>query len=92
MCTKDSYICSIHFVHGNGPTKEDPDPISAIVSKERVSSSIHALWHYLSFELIFQTVHKCHGSIENERHLGNERQTERKARELALNDQRLKLC
>ena len=28
MCTKDSYICSLHFVGGNGPTKDDPDLIS----------------------------------------------------------------
>ena len=37
VCTKDSYICSVHFVGGNGPTQEDPDPISAVSSKERVS-------------------------------------------------------
>ena len=42
LCTKDSYICSLHFVGGNGPTKDDPDPISAVASKERVSSSIYA--------------------------------------------------
>ena len=39
VCTKDSYICSIHFVGGNGPTLEDPDPTSAVASKETVSSS-----------------------------------------------------
>jgi len=39
VCTKDSYICSLHFVGGNGPTKEDPDLISAIASKETVRSS-----------------------------------------------------
>ena len=38
-CTKDSYICSLHFVGENGPTQEDPDPISATASKEMVSSS-----------------------------------------------------
>jgi hypothetical protein len=37
VCRKDSYICSIHFVGGNGPTKENPDPISATASKELVS-------------------------------------------------------
>jgi len=42
VCTKDSYICSLHFVGGNGPTKEDPDPISAVASKEKVSESIYA--------------------------------------------------
>ena len=26
-----------HFVGENGPTEEDPDPISAVASKERVS-------------------------------------------------------
>ena len=41
VCTKDSYInCSIHFVRGNGPTKEYPDPISAVASKEKVSLSV----------------------------------------------------
>ena len=33
-------ICSIHFVLGNGPTKEYPDPISAVASKEKVSLSV----------------------------------------------------
>ncbi|CAG2229210.1 unnamed protein product [Mytilus edulis] len=27
--TKYSYICSLHFVRGNGPTEEYPDPIPA---------------------------------------------------------------
>ena len=27
--TKDTYICSLHFVGGNGPTGEDPDLINA---------------------------------------------------------------
>ena len=27
--TKDIYICSLHFVGENGPSEEDPDPISA---------------------------------------------------------------
>ena len=35
MGTKDSCISSLHFVGGNGPTKGDPDPISALASKER---------------------------------------------------------
>ena len=30
MCTKDSYVCSLRFVGENGPTEEDPDPISAV--------------------------------------------------------------
>ena len=37
MCTKDSYVSSLHFVGGNGRTEEDPDPISAVASKKRVS-------------------------------------------------------
>ena len=28
MCTKDSNVCSLNFVGENGPTEEDPDPIS----------------------------------------------------------------
>ena len=37
MCMKDSYVCSLHFVGGNGPKEVDPDPISAVANKERVS-------------------------------------------------------
>lgn len=37
VCTKDSYICSVHFVGENGPTDEYPDPVSATASEERVS-------------------------------------------------------
>ena len=37
VCTKDSYICSLHFVGENGPTYDYPDPISAIKSAENVS-------------------------------------------------------
>ena len=40
VCTKDSYICRLHFVGGNGPT--NPDPISAVASKEMVRLSICA--------------------------------------------------
>jgi hypothetical protein len=36
VCKKDSYICRLHFVDENGPTPENPDPISAIASKEKV--------------------------------------------------------
>ena len=42
MCIKDSFVCSLHFVGGNGPTKVDPDPISAVASKERVSLYNHS--------------------------------------------------
>ena len=27
--TKDTYICTLPFVGGSGPTEEDPDPINA---------------------------------------------------------------
>ena len=37
MSMKDSYVCSLHFVDGNVPTEVDPDPISAVASKERAS-------------------------------------------------------
>uniref|UniRef100_A0A8C6SJG8 THAP-type domain-containing protein n=2 Tax=Neogobius melanostomus TaxID=47308 RepID=A0A8C6SJG8_9GOBI len=35
--TKDTYICSLHFVGGKGPTLENPDPIpaTATVQEER---------------------------------------------------------
>jgi hypothetical protein len=27
VCTKDSYICSLHFIGNNGTTKANPDPV-----------------------------------------------------------------
>ena len=45
MCMKVSYVCCLHFVSGNGPKEVDPDPISAVASKERVS--------YISFISLF---------------------------------------
>ena len=58
--SKDSYfyIYSLHIVGGNGPVKEDPDPISAVASKERVILSICAFITLTEviFEVIFYTV------------------------------------
>jgi hypothetical protein len=39
VCTKDSYIYSLHFVGQNGPTDEHPDPVSAITSTENISNN-----------------------------------------------------
>ena len=54
VCTKDSYICSIHFVGGNGPTNQYPDPISAVASKEKVRLSVFLFTTLfnLSFEIL----------------------------------------
>ena len=35
-CTKDSYICSLHFVRENGLTDKDPNPVPATASREKV--------------------------------------------------------
>jgi hypothetical protein len=37
VCTKDSYVCSLHFVHKKGPTEEYTHPISATASRDTVS-------------------------------------------------------
>ena len=39
--TKDTYMCSKHFVGGKGPTKENPDPLPALATsfEKRVLSS-----------------------------------------------------
>ena len=37
VCTKDRYICSLHFSGKFGPMEENPDPITASTSAERVS-------------------------------------------------------
>ena len=52
VCTKDSCICSIHFVGGNGPTKEHPDPISAVARKEKVGLSVFPLMILWSANMI----------------------------------------
>ena len=35
-CKKDSYICSLHFLGQQGPTKENPIPFPANANKEKV--------------------------------------------------------
>ena len=40
VCSKDSYICSLHFVGQTGPTLENADPISAIASEQHVNCYI----------------------------------------------------
>ena len=37
VCKKDSYICGIHFIGGHGPTDDNPNPIPATASTEKVS-------------------------------------------------------
>ena len=51
------------FFGGNGPIKEDPDPISAVASKERVIVSICTFITLTEviFEVIFYTVPGCRG-------------------------------
>ncbi|XP_006818134.1 uncharacterized protein LOC100371622 [Saccoglossus kowalevskii] len=34
--TKDTYICSLHFIGGEGPTAEHPDPIPATATSTQV--------------------------------------------------------
>jgi hypothetical protein len=49
-CKKDSYICSLHFIGKNGPTKENPDPIPANASQEKASYYKHAnLWSWTHY-------------------------------------------
>ena len=37
--TKHTYICSMHFIGGSGPTVEHPDPIDATASPAHVSDT-----------------------------------------------------
>lgn len=39
--TKDTYICSLHFVGGKGPTIENPDPIPATATSVQVEKMAH---------------------------------------------------
>ncbi len=38
--TKDTYICSLHFVGGAGPTEEFPDPIPATLTDKQVNNNL----------------------------------------------------
>ena len=74
VCTKDSYICSLHFVGGNGPTEEDPDPISLLLLVKK------------GYVYLFCTS-VCHLNqyfIVNESRLVNEWQTKPEARKICL--------
>ena len=54
MCRKDSYICGFHFIGGNGPTEEYPDPIPATadVNEVRCSFKILSGIYIITFPLI----------------------------------------
>lgn len=41
---KDTYICSLHFVGGNGPTDENPDPIKLGSEVSRVLSCVRVIY------------------------------------------------
>lgn len=53
-CSKDSYVCSLHFVGENGPSKSNPDPIPATARKKKVSDNNMTLpANIVRFWLIF---------------------------------------
>ena len=43
-CKKDSYICSLHFIGQQGPTKENPNPFPANASEEKVAIHTEILY------------------------------------------------
>ena len=52
--TKDTYICSVHFVGGNGPTDDYPDPIPGGYDYELVGiNTFITLLSYLQCSMIF---------------------------------------
>ena len=71
VCTKDSYICSLHFIGKFGPTKENPDPIMASTSAEKVSvgdllkmryfTTLHKFTMYICFTLFALLFHRLRG-------------------------------
>ena len=54
VCRKDSYICGFHFIGGNGPTEEYPDPIPATADANKVRCSFKILSgiYIITFPLI----------------------------------------
>lgn len=54
VCRKDSYICGYHFIGGNGPTEEYPDPIPATADANKVRCSFKILSgiYIITFPLI----------------------------------------
>ena len=78
VCRKDSYICGFHFIGGNGPTEEYPDPIPATadVNKVRCSFKILSGIYIITFTCsaygsVFIFIHytsRSSGYNENESH------------------------
>ena len=58
ICSKDSYICSLHFVGENGPSKANLDPISATTRKERVG--LLRIMICMKQQLIYSKGHSFH--------------------------------
>ena len=49
ICTKDSYVCSLHFVSKKGPTEENPNPIPATASRKAVRIKIIDCFHKILY-------------------------------------------
>ena len=55
-CTKNSHICSFHFVDENGSMMEHPGPMSAVKSRENVRI-------YISYTSVLRTVNSIYGRL-----------------------------
>ena len=55
VCTKDSYICSLHFIGKFGPTEENPDPITASTSAEKVIlfGDLLKMWYFTTLHKVY---------------------------------------
>ena len=49
--TRNTYICSKHFVGGDGPTQKNPDPIPAYYSSNKVSDCF--------MSTVYKVPHSC---------------------------------
>ena len=43
--TKDTYICSLHFFNGQGPTEENPDPVLATLTEKEAEGRMKRRRH-----------------------------------------------
>ena len=57
-CSKDSYICSLHFVGENGPTDIDPNPVPGFqlqLVEKRFVIYVYTVCLHITFYSVIQS-------------------------------------
>ncbi len=53
--TRSTYICNTHFVGGNGPTRDYPDPICATIATNQVRNTMNIPFYLMNPYEIYNT-------------------------------------